>query len=122
METIKYIEAYMDVRNDNFTSIENIYNKGYYINKTNEIKKENKNPTHFSYIKIPISYKTLPSIESFENYNETLYTILKYEYLYYNDLVETYFKRGDFIIPHKNLENNIFRKYLSIKDIERKMK
>ena len=123
VETIKYIEIRMNrngelYKDDN----ENVYNKGYYITKTDKGKANEHPKDKYMDAKIPIRYLELPPEDSFENYDETSYIILKYEYLYYNDYIEAYFRRGEKTVAHRNLENNIFRKYMSIKDLERKMK
>lgn len=113
----KYLDIYIN-------KASTIYSTGYYIVNVDELDKTVYEKKEYDYARIPIKHMQLPLENTFDNYDEITYIILKFEYLYYNDFIAIYLKRVEknVNIPNKNLEHNIFRKYMSIKELERKMK
>lgn len=102
------------------------YSKGFFISNTNDNSSNCYKDSNVDYIRcnIPIKKKELASIESYDNYDETTYILLKFEILEFNDCIDLYLKRINkgYTIPNKNLEKNIARKYLYIKKLELAMR
>lgn len=98
------------------------YSKGFFISN---IYDNNSNCyKEYGRCNIPIKKKELASIESYDNYDETTYILLKFEILEFNDCIDLYLKRINkgYSIPNLNLEKNIARKYLYIKKLELAMR
>ena len=120
MEEQKYLQIKIFKNDDSNENQYSKYSKSCYVDKIDDkIKKKDK---EFNYYQIPIKYLQLPPIENFKNYNEITYMYLKYEYEDYNQFIEKYFKRGDKKVSNYNLENNIFRRYNEIKELQFKMR
>jgi hypothetical protein len=102
------------------------YSQGIFINNidygSNNNSKTSNNDANF--YRIPLQIKELPPIEFFERYNQTNYILLKFEILEFNDFINLYQKRinKNYTIPNFNLENNIAKKYINIKELEISMK
>jgi hypothetical protein len=101
------------------------YSQGVFINKIDYTFNDSKTSNNdANFYRIPLKIKELPPIEFYERYDQTNYILLKFEILEFNDFINLYQKRinKNYTIPNFNLENNIAKKYINIKELEISMK